>query len=68
MKKLTILPDDYKLLTEEEKKEFVKFIKSQFGESITYHDGYPLYFDEEGKMLQYDLEEGYEIYKQLQKI
>jgi len=52
-----------KKISSKEKKEFIKFIKDQFGETIVYsHDGYPLYFDEDGKMKQYDLDEGYEVF------
>ena len=53
-----------KKLKSKEKKEFVEFIKKQFGETIVYsHDGYPLYFDDKGNMRSYDLEEGYNIFK-----
>jgi len=53
-----------KKLKSKEKKEFVKFIKEQFGETIVYsQEGYPLYFDNNGNMQQYNLEEEYEIFK-----
>ena len=53
-----------KKLNKKEKEEFINFIKEEFGETNTYdQNNYPLYFDKEGKMLIYDLEEGYNIYK-----
>jgi hypothetical protein len=57
-----------KNLNKTEKKEFVKFIKSNFGDTNVYSEqGYPLYFDKEGNMKRYDLNEDYKIFKEINK-
>jgi len=51
-------------INSKEKKELIKFIKDQLGETIVYsQDKYPLYFDDEGKMMKYDLDEAYNAFK-----
>ena len=57
-----------KVLNKKEKKEFIDFIKSNFGETHTYdQDHYPLYFDDIGDMLHYNLDEGYEVFLKINK-
>jgi hypothetical protein len=61
---LNLLNNSEKIKRQRKKKDFIRFIKDQFGETIAYdQERYPLYFDEDGNMKRYDLEEGYIMFK-----